>query len=76
VTSACPLFPRKRAFETEALADEAAALTSEKLGRKVRAYECKACGCFHLTKRKRKVNRPLTARLFKKIARAKEIKEA
>lgn len=69
---ACPLFPHKRAFATEALADEAAAETAERLGCKIRTYECKACGCFHLTKRKRKVNRPLTARLLKKIARAKE----
>lgn len=68
----CLVFPHKRAFETEALADAAGADLALKLGRKIRSYECDFCHAWHLTKRKRKTRRRLTDRMFRRFLRAAE----
>ncbi len=69
---ACLVFPHKRAFETEALADAEGVKLAEKLRRKIRSYECDFCHAWHLTKRKRKTRRVLTARMFRRYLRIAE----
>jgi hypothetical protein len=51
----CPLFPRKRTFETEALASVAADRLATQLEKRIRTYVCPFCTKWHLSKRKRKL---------------------
>lgn len=63
----CPVFPYKRAFETEALADAAGADLALKVGRKIRSYACDFCHAWHLTKRKRKTRHRLKDKTLRRL---------
>lgn len=69
----CALFPRKRTFDSEALAVDAAAKLSAQIERRIRTYVCPFCGKWHLTSRKRKLStRHLSPRKLRRLTRMAE----